>query len=67
VPVPLPGGRRLPGVADLPGHVRGLIRRQEIPGAPLAEGAREILEWLRGFVQKCYEEMARTLERAAIQ
>jgi hypothetical protein len=62
VPVPLPEGR-LPGNAELPPHLRGLVRRQEVEGTSIELGRDEIVGWLRGFAARCSAEMARTLRR----
>ena len=62
VPLPLPEGRRLPGGADTPPHLLSLTKPPDMPGAPLDEGMGEMLDWLRGFIGRCYALMARTME-----
>ena len=68
VPVPLPEGDCLPGSADVPERLRGLIRPADEQRCGIEEGLDEILEWLRDFVGRCYGQMASALaERARKQ
>lgn len=61
VPVPLPEGVRLPSAADVPVHVRGLIRTSDTGTCSIGDGLDEMLGWLRGFVERCYARMVDAL------
>ena len=62
-PVPIPGGRHLPGSADLPRHVCTMVKPQELEGCPIEAGLDLMLGWLCGFVGECYGLMAGELAR----
>jgi len=60
-PVPLPDGRRLPASADLPRHVRAMVKPQELEGCTIEVGLDLMLRWLCGFVGECYGLMTAEL------
>jgi hypothetical protein len=64
VPLPLGEGGTLPGSADVPAHVRPLVRASEVGPCGPAEGTAEMLEWLRGFAAECFALMRATLAEA---
>ncbi len=64
VPLPVPEGRRLPGRADLPQAVRGLVKPGEVPPCEARKGLRQIQEWLETMVGECYGRMTRALSAA---
>ncbi len=61
VPIPLPACRRLPGSAELPEHVRGLVKPGDVEGCPIEAGLDEIISWLGGFAGRCYRIMTEVL------
>ncbi|MCK4375226.1 MAG: hypothetical protein KAX19_07855 [Candidatus Brocadiae bacterium] len=56
---------RLPGSADLPPTVRGVLKTADVAGCEAAEGMDAILRWLNGFVQECYRRLARAIQSDA--
>jgi len=61
VPVPLPEGRRLPEIADLPEELRALIKVEGVEPCDIEQGLEEILGWLGEFADRCYAELSRAL------
>ena len=61
VPVPLPEGRLLPEIADLPDELRALIKVEGAEPCDIEQGLEEILWWLGDFADRCYTELSRTL------
>ena len=61
VPIPLSHGKILPGWDDLPQHLAGAVRAQPLCRCELVEGCEEIAVWTAGLVQRCSEELIRSL------
>jgi hypothetical protein len=65
--IPLSDGRWLPGHDDLPETVQELVRSQDIEAVRVVSGLEQIMDWLRRFVDRCEDQMARAYSRHAAQ
>lgn len=64
LPVPLPGGKLLPGTNDLTAWAEGLIKPEQVDRQPIAEALKEIADWLTEFSEEFYGLMRQALEEA---